>query len=71
MLTKASFSLLCLSLITLATGCSNHDVYDMIQANHASKCDKLPNSSLYEECIQNQGPNYTDYAAERDALLRE
>ena len=54
---------LCLALLILA-GCSNRDIYEVIQADNRYQCEKLPPSE-YDECMQDASQSYDEYERER------
>lgn len=57
------FSLLITS--TLLASCSNQQVYNAIQVNQQSKCQKLP-PSQYDDCIKQQSEPYETYKRKYD-----
>ncbi|MBN2865299.1 MAG: hypothetical protein JXK16_04770 [Thiotrichales bacterium] len=58
------FSLLITS--TLLASCSNQQVYNAIQVNQQSKCQKLP-PSQYDDCIKQQSESYEEYQRKLEA----
>ena len=61
----------CIAVISatfMLSACSNQQVYDAIQAREKVECSKLPQSSEYEECMQQQADSYGAYQKKREEL---
>ena len=52
------------------TGCTQRQVYDAAQQNHALECQKYPDRR-YEECMATVEKDYPTYQREREELSRE
>jgi hypothetical protein len=53
--------------VFLLIGCSNKSLYENIQKNNRSTCNKVP-FSQYEKCIENTKKTYEEYERERKTL---
>ncbi len=55
--------------VLFLAGCSNKAVYEHIQINNRSACNKVP-PPQYEECIERTNKSYEEYERERKELER-
>ncbi len=57
-------------IVLALSACSNRQIYDTVQQNHRLECARLPDSA-YEQCMAETGPDYDEYARQRDALMHD
>ena len=57
---------LMLTLTGLLSACTNQQVYDTAQQNHALECQKYPDSR-YEDCMRTVEKDFETYEREREA----
>jgi len=51
----------------LLLSCSNKQVYENIQYNQKLECQRLQ-QSLYKDCMEQIGPSYETYKAEKEKI---
>ena len=57
---------LIVALAGLLSACTNQQVYDTAQQNHALECQKYPDSR-YEDCMRTVEKDFETYEREREA----
>ncbi|MBL4672274.1 MAG: hypothetical protein JKX81_08420 [Arenicella sp.] len=60
------------TLIILVTisGCTSKQLYEGVQENSRSRCQREPNQDAREECLKGLEPDYRRYKRQRDDLLK-
>lgn len=61
---------LIMAAILSIAGCSNKAVYDNIQINNRTECNKAP-PAQYEECMERANKSYEEYEREREVIVGE
>ena len=59
-----------LVLAIACTGCTNKQVYEIIQSNERLECQKIVRQIEYEECMRRFNQSYEDYQQEREQVLK-
>ena len=57
-------------LLLTMSACSNKQIYNAIQYNQRTECEKLP-PVQYEECIKDYEESYEDYKNNREDILKD
>ncbi|HKQ29768.1 MAG TPA: hypothetical protein VJS66_00640 [Burkholderiales bacterium] len=55
----------------LTTACTNRTVYDTLRGNERLECNRLPNGSERDECLQRTTEDYDSYKRKRDEALKQ
>ncbi|WP_242634364.1 hypothetical protein [Marinobacter salicampi] len=54
--------------LSVLAGCSSKAVYDNVQLNNRTDCNRVP-PPQYEECIERTDKSYEEYERERKELI--
>jgi hypothetical protein len=65
---SAAVVVLC-SLFTVA--CTTKEAYEGIRGNRRLECNRLPNGSERDECLQRASEDYDTYKRKRDETLKQ
>ena len=59
-----------LCALIILSACSTRAWYESAKHHHQTECDKLAGKTAFEECSAASLPDYKEYRAEREKLLK-